>query len=170
MNINLPYAISQTLIIIAYAILGIGLSKKSRIQILMCSSIYNILAAIHYVLLSGTMGAISCFIGLFRSIFFYYNEKYERENSKFVLCFFCTIAIILTAVFYQSPFDVLPCILSVIGIYSYWETNTKVTRIGNLLVSACYILYAIPLKSYFSIILEGYLVVQTLIGYFKYDH
>ena len=127
------------------------------------------MSASHYILLSGTMGAISNIIGLVRNLSFYYNEKRGRKNSKTLLLIFCFIAIILTIIFYKTPVDLLPCILTLIGIYSYWNTNTKVTRIGNILVSICYIIYAIPIKSYFSMILEGYLVIKTLIGYFKYE-
>lgn len=163
------YILSQVLIIIAYIILGIGLGKKSRKHILVYSSIYNILSASHYILLSGTMGAISNIIGLIRNLSFYYNEKKGRKNSKMLLLIFCFIAIVLTIIFYKTPVDLFPCILSLIGIYSYWNTNTKVTRIGNILISICYIIYSIPIKSYFLIILEGYLVIKTLIGYFKYE-
>lgn len=169
MNMSLSYIISQALVTIAYIILGIGLSRKSRIQILIGSSVYSILAGIHYILLFGTMGAISCFIGVIRNLLFYHNEKHAKENSKLILYAFCIITIILTVVFYQSLFDIFPCILSIIGVYSYWNTSTKVTRIGNLLISACYIVYAISIQSYFTIILEVYLVFQTLIGYYKHE-
>ena len=163
------YILSQILVILAYIFLGIGLGKKSRKQILEYSTIYNILTTIHYILLSGIMGAIAGIIGLIRNLLFYYNEKRSIKNSKLILYVFCIISVTLTIVFYKTPVDILPCVLTLIGIYSYWNTNTKVTRIGNILISICYIIYAIPLKSYFSILLEGYLVVKTLIGYYKYE-
>ena len=74
------YIISQVLIVVAYTFLGIGLGKKSRKQILIYSTLYNILSAIHYILLSGVMGAVSNTIGLFRNLLFYYNEKRRKKE------------------------------------------------------------------------------------------
>lgn len=163
------YITSQILIVLAYIILGIGLRKEKRIQILNYSNIYQLLLMFSYMLLGGIMGILSSIISLCRNILFIYNEKRNRENSKMILIVLSIISISLTIIFYKSPIDFFPCILTLIGIYSYWCKDTKVTRIGNILVSACYIIYAIPLKSWFSIIAEMYIVINTLIGCFKYE-
>ena len=129
------YIFSQILVIIAYIFLGLGLGKKSRKQILLYGIIYNALIAVHYMLLSGIMGAIASIIGLIRNILFYYNEKKKKKNSILLLYSFFIITIIFTIIFYKTPIDILPCILTLIGIYAYWNTNTKITRIGNILIS-----------------------------------
>ena len=163
------YLISQILIIIAYALLGIGLQKKKRIQILTFSSIFQILMIIHYSLLWGISGIIASIIALLRNILFIYNDKKNKNNPVSILFLFAIIAIISTFYFYKTLADLLPCILTLIGIYSYWSKSTKITRIGNLLISVCYILYAVSLKSWLSILCELYLIVNTIIGYLKYE-
>lgn len=166
----LMYWSSQALVIIAYILLGIGLRKKERIQILFFSSLYQGLVLISYVLLFGTMGIISSIIALLRNFLFIYNEKKgKNSNPSWILILFSIIAIILTIAFYESPVDIFPCILTLVGIYSYWSTSTKITRLGNLVVSGCYIIYAISLNSWFTIICEMYLIVNTIIGYFKFE-
>ena len=165
----LNYWISQIIIIVAYIILGIGLRKKERIQILTFSSLYQGLIVISYILLLGTMGVIAGIIALLRNVLFIYNEKKGRTNSSWILVIFSIIAIILTIIFYETPIDIFPCVLTLVGIFSYWCTSTKITRIGNLIVSGCYIIYAIPLKSWFTIICEMYLVINTIIGIVKHE-
>lgn len=163
------YIFSQILVVMAYIILGIGLGKKNRKQILFYGIIYNILIGIHYIFLSAIMGTIASIIGLLRNIIFYYNEQNKKKNSYSLLYVFFITTILITIAFYKTPIDILPCVLTLIGIYSYWNSNTKITRIGNILVSICYIIYSIPIRSYFTTILELYTVIATLIGYFKHE-
>lgn len=160
---------SQIIVIIAYLTLGIGLQKKERIQILNYSSIYQILMTIHYALLFGIMGIIASIISLLRNLLFIYNEKKDKSNPTWILIFFSILSVALTIIFYQSPVDIFPCILTLIGIYSYWCRSTKITRIGNLVISFCYIMYAIPLKSWITMVCETYLIINTLIGFYKFD-
>lgn len=166
----LMYWSSQALVIIAYVLLGIGLQKKERIEILFFSSLYQIFMLISYILLLGTMGIISSIIALLRNFLLIYNErKGKNTNSYWILILFSLIAIILTIAFYESPVDIFPSILTLVGIYSYWSTSTKITRLGSLVTSGCYIVYSISLSSWFTIICEIYLVVNTIIGYFKFE-
>ena len=162
------YWISQIIIVIAYITLGVGLSKEKRLQILTYSSIYQVLAIVHYALLFGVMGIVSSVISLFRNFLFIYNEKKGKSNPAWILILFSVIAVILTIIFYKSTTDILPCILTLIGIFSYWCRNTKITRVGNLFISVCYIAYAITLHSWFFIACELILIVFTTFGYFKH--
>lgn len=163
------YIISQIFVILAYIFLGIGFGKKEHSKILFYSTIYCFLNTIHYILLSGLLGALANIVSIIRNIIFYNNDKKSKKNLKLILYLFCIISIIYTIILYKNPFDIFPCILTLIGTYSYWNTNTKVTRIGCILVSICYIVYAIPIQSYFTIVLEVFLIIKTLLGYFKYE-
>lgn len=166
---SIQYWISQALVVIAYIILGIGIRKKERMTLLLSSSLYQLLMVIHYSLLLGLMGVIAGVIALLRNIIFIYNEKRNKSNPTWILIAFSLISIALTFIFYKSPADILPCILTLVGIYSYWCTNTKVTRIGNLIISGCYIVYAIPLKSWFLMICEIFVIINTIRGYLEYE-
>lgn len=163
------YWISQIIVIIAYALLGIGFRKEKKLQILTFSTIYQVLMIIHYSLLSGIAGVIASIIAFVRNLIFIHNEKKEKNNPTWLLILFCIIAIMSTILIYTSITDILPCILTLLGIYSYWSINTKIIRIGNLLISVCYIIYGISLNSWLTIFCELYLIVNTLVGFFKYE-
>lgn len=166
---DIKYILSQIFAAIAFIILGIGFRKEKRIQILIYSSIFQIFSIASYALLNGVMGIISCIISLFRNILFIFYEKNSNKNSNIILILFGTIAIALTCVFYKSPIDIFPCVITLIGIYSFWNKTTKVTRIGNIIVGVCSIIYAIPLKSWLLVVCELYVIINTIVGLVKYD-
>jgi len=163
------YWLSQLFVVIAYIICGIAFLQKKQFKILILVTIFNLLMLIQFSLLGAIMGAIANGINISRNLLFIYNIKIKKENTKIVLYFFLLITIVLTFVFYSSPIDLFPCILALIGTYAYWSNNTKTVRICNLICSCCYIIYAIPIKSYFTIIAEAYLVLTTIIGYLKHE-
>ena len=98
-----------------------------------------------------------------------YDEKKNKSTSNIVLIIFAILSIILTKVFYQNPIDLLPCVLTVITIYTVGSRNTKITRLGSLFASVCWIIYAIAFKSWFVIICESYLAICTTIELIKYN-
>ena len=166
---TITYWISQIIVVIAYLLLGIGLQKKKRLEILTFSTVFQALMIIHYSLLMGISGIIASTIALLRNFLFIYNEKKNKKNPAWILALFGIIAIISTTFLYNTIADIWPCILTLIGIYSYWSRSTKITRIGNLLISVCYIIYGFSLNSYFSIICELYIITTTIIGYYKHE-
>lgn len=163
------YIISQILVIIAYIICGFGFLQKKRIHILIYSSIFNVLMLFQYLILNASMGVIANSINIIRNIIFIYNIKKSKSNSKFILFIFICSTISLTAFFYQTPLDIFPCFIALLGTFSYWISNTKFLRIANIFCSICYIIYAFPIKSYITIIAETYLIITTLIGYIRYE-
>lgn len=166
---NNNFIISQIVVFIAYVLLGRGFLSKTKLNILKFSILYNILMMIHYILLGGTMGIVSSIINTSRSIYFAFNECRGNENSKFSLVLFCGMSIVLGICFYTSPIDIVPCILAIVGSYTYWVASTKKVRACNLICSTCYIVYAIYLKSWMVIGCEVYLTIATVIGLIRHE-
>ena len=73
------YITSQILIVIAYIILGIGMSKKKYSQIMTTTIIYSSLMIIQFALLGAIMGLISNSINLIRNIIFKYNDSHGKK-------------------------------------------------------------------------------------------
>lgn len=163
------YLISQLLVIIAYIICGIAFLQKNKTKILILVSIFNALILIQYSLLNATMGMIANAINILRNFIFIINLKLNKPNSKILLILFLLSTIALALIFYTTPIDIFPCIITLISTFSYWINNTKVLRICNVFCSLSYIIYALPLKSYTTIIAETYLIITTIIGYIKHE-
>ena len=166
---EITYILSQICVAIAYIVLGIGMRKEKRMQILIHSNIYNVSLITSYALLGGISGIISCGLSFFRNFIYMYDEKKNKSTSNIVLIIFAILSIILTIIFYKNPIDIFPCVLTVITIYTVGSRNTKITRCGSLFASVCWIIYAIAFKSWFVIVCESYLAICTIIGLIKYD-
>lgn len=171
MEINFNnYIISQILVVGAYLLLGIGLSKKKYSQILIFTIVYSALMIIQYALLRGTMGIISNCINLCRNIVFYKNNDKGTNNNKTIVHLFYLITIVLSIIFSSGLIDIFPCMLAILGTYAYSNNeDTKRVRVCSIICSICYIIYAIPLKSYMNIFCEVYVIGQTIRGYIKYE-
>lgn len=156
------YIISQIFVILAYIIAGYALAQKEKIKLLEYISIYNLFMLIQYCFLGGIMGAISAIINIIRNIIIIYNLKKKKKNSWIVFIILAGITIALTIIFYNSIFDIIPLILSLLSLYVFWSSNVEIIRVCNFFISICYIVYSIPLKSYITIVCEAYLIVTIL--------
>lgn len=161
------YIISQLLVIVAYCICGIGFLKKEKIQILKFATIFSTLILIQYILLNAYSGIVSSLINIVRNILFSYNIHKNKKNSKIELIILCVASVLVTFSVYKSIYDLFPMLLILISNIAYWNNNIKFLRISNIICSICYIIYAIPIKSFITIICETYLIIMTCIGIFK---
>ena len=166
---DIVYLFSQLFVVVSYIVLGIGIRKEKRMQILIYSNIYDVFLILSYMLLGGISGIISCSVSFFRNFFFMYDEKKNKPTSKIVLAVSVIIAITLTIVFYKSPIDIFPCVLTIVTIFTVGSRNTKINRLGSLFASVCWIVYSIAFKSWFMVICETYLAINTTIGLVKYN-
>lgn len=162
--------LSQVIVTVAYIVCGIAFLQKEQYRILCFILIFNSLMLFQYYLLNATMGMIANTINIIRNLIFMYNLKHNRENHICLLMCFFVITILLTICFYTSCLDVFPCFIALLSTFSYWVNNTKKLRICNILCSMCYIIYAIPIHSYVTIVAETFLIVTTIIGYIRYEH
>jgi len=163
------YVLSQILVIFAYIICGLGFLKKEKIQILYYSTIFSILILIQYVLMRAYSGSLACIINILRNCIFILNIKRNKQNNTTELIGLCGITILCTISLYETPLDLVPMLLAIVGIFSYWSCNTKTLRVCNIVCSICYILYAIPLNSFITIVCEIYLIITNTIGIFKFE-
>ena len=166
---DLVYIISQVFVAISYIVLGIGLRKEKRMDILICCNIYFFFLILSYLLLGAFSGVISCGVSFFRNFIYMYDEHNNRKTPFYICFFFVIITITLTMIFYKSPIDLFPCILTTITIFTVGSRSTKINRLGSLFGSICWIIYAVAFKSWFVIICETYLAICTIIGLFKYN-
>jgi len=172
------YWVSQFFVVFAYAFLGLGLQNGQKIAILQASCAFNILLGLQFALLAGTLGLIGSIIALARNALFIYNEKRGRGNPSWALLLFGGISVVLTVIFYRTPTDIFPCILTLIGLYAYWHGRKKdialrkkvilhgpeVILTGTIVISACYIVYAIPLRSWLIVACEACMIIFTVMA------
>lgn len=168
MTLTVPFIISQVIVVIAYIIYGIGFLGKSKVGMMAKSIAYNSLMVVQYILLGATSGIIASSVNVARNAYFIYAYKKEK-GTRAVIIISVIVAVVLTAVTYESPIDILPLMFSLIAVIAYGEKKigTRFLRCLNIASSIFYIIYAVFIHSWMVVPLETYVIVTTLIGWRK---
>jgi len=158
------YLFSQIAVIIATIFLGLTYFSKDRKKILILFILYSAFYGIHYLLLEAITGFFMNIVSIIRNIIFFRNElKNKKNNIKFLILLF--LIIIFSTVFtYKDLFSVLLMIASLISTYSVWQNNHKLYKYLAVIVSICFVIYGIHIKSLFGVLTEISLLIAEFIG------
>ena len=158
------YIASQVLIILVYACLCSTYFLRNRKKILSLNIFAHVIQAVSFLLLGGLTGVAMNAIYIARDIYLVTDEKNNKRDVRILICFILAI-IILTIFTYNGLVSLLSVIATIISTFAVWQKSTKVYKILGTPVSIAWLGYNISLKSIFAIILEGILLISTIIGY-----
>ena len=172
MNLPSTYLISQVFIIIMFIFLGLSYFVKSRKKVLLFNAAAHIFQTVALVIVNHFTGASMAFITLLRDNIFLLDlkdGKNDISNNKIILIILFSLIILFTIFTYSgiySLFSVIAVSLSTIGL---WQKKVKVYKLLSIPANIMWLGYYIYINSFFGYILEGILVICTIIGYFKND-
>lgn len=158
------YLLSQISVIIATIFISFTYFSKNRKIFLILFILYSIFYGIHYLLLNALTGFLMNLVSIIRNIIFFKYEVKKKENSKLFLILLFSIIIIFGVYSYKDLFSIISILASLLSTYSVWQKNTKVYRILAVVVSVCFIIYAVHIKSLFAIITEIILLFAEFVG------
>ena len=159
---------SQILVLFAFISIGISYLMDEKKYILFLAMIYCVFYALQYLLLGAYTGTLIVTVSLIRNLIFYINDKKHKKNNIFVLFSLIIIAIIFGLLSYVNIYCIFPIIASILSTYSLWQENIKLYKYIAILVSVCYIIYAISVPSISAVIMEAILLILEIIGIIKY--
>ena len=165
------YIVSQVIVVIRYALLGITYGLKNRKSILLFSFASSVANAMVFALLSAWSGfAMSC-VSVIRSIAFLVRNKHDKSEEftkidLFILSGLYLISIALAIVSYNGFFSWLSVAATMLYTYSVCQKNSKLYKIIGIPVSVLWICYNIFVESIFGVILESVILVCEIIGVF----
>ena len=148
------YVLSQILVLISSAFIGISYFAKTKKNIMLLCVIYCIFYSSHYLLLKAYTGMLMSLISAIRNIWFYKNAKKNINNNNKTLLLFVTLAICMGIYSYQDWFSIISITANVLSTYSIWQDDVKKYRLIAIPVSLCFIIYAIHINSILSLIME----------------
>lgn len=158
------YLLSQIIVIVATIFIAFTYFIKNRKKILILFILYSIFYGIHYLLLNATTGFLMNLVSIIRNIIFYKQEINNKQNSKIFLVVLFSIIILFTLCSYKDYYSLISMSASLISTYSIWQKNPIIYRILAVIVSICFIIYAIHINSVFAIITEVFLLTTEIIG------
>lgn len=132
--------------------------KKETNSILLYQITANFVYGVHYFLLGGLSGAFCCIIAIARNI-----TLIKCNNKKIVLPIFIAIYSLIGIVFYEGIYSLLPMVANLCYLIGMTYKNKKALLKGALFSESCWVLYAIFVGSYVSIVTESILLISNTI-------
>jgi len=149
----------QLIGLLAFCIHVLSFYKKKPIIILVYQITANFAYAVHYFLLGGISGAILDIISIFRNITFI-----RIKNNKVIASLlFIFLYLLITFLFYEDYYSVFPFFGNTVYLLSIIRKDRKNLLIGGILCSIFWLLYAIFVNSYVSIVTEIILILSNSI-------
>ena len=148
----------QLIGILGFCIVVLSFYRKETTTILLYQVTSNFIYAVHYFLLGGLSGAFCCIIGMARNI-----ALIKCNNKKIVLPIFITIYALITLIFYEGIYSLLPMMANISYLIGITYKDKKTLLKGALISSSCWILYAIFVSSYVSIVTESIILTSNAI-------
>lgn len=154
--IKVNFWIIQLIGALAWIVLVLSYYRKTTNKILSFHIISTILDSIHYLLLGAYAGSAIC---IFESLRDYGYYKTDEDTLIFIgtIPFYFIIALLTC----HSAVDLLPVLSSVIDGYTLTKSK-KVVVLGAVIAYTCWVIYAVAVKSYVGIIVDGILVLSNL--------
>lgn len=162
--LTLSYVLSQIFAITYYILFDITYYMKNKKNILVLGVIGIFIHSISYALLGGWSAVAMGIVAVLRNIIFIFEEKKEK-NNKIILYILFLITIVSGIFTYNSFFDVLPVIATILYTYSIWQKNIRKYKFIGIITGVLFVIYNIYVRSIFGIIAEFILALCSLNGY-----
>lgn len=149
----------QLIGLLAFCILVLSFYRKKVIDILIFQSTANFVYAVHYFLLGALSGAYISIISIIRNILLSINKKNKILISYIIVILY----IIVTAIFYENVFSILPMVANSIYMICILKDNKLSLLKGQLVGSIIWLIYGICIVSYAEMIAETILCISSII-------
>ena len=172
MNLSNTYLISQVFIIIMFIFLGLSYFVKSRKKVLLCNATAHIFQTVALVIVNHFTGASMAFITLLRDNIFLLDLKDGRNdisNNKSILVILFTLIILFTIFTFSGVYSLFSSIAVSLSTIGLWQKKVKMYKLLSIPANLMWFCYYIYINSLFGYVLEGILVICTIVGYIKND-
>ena len=133
--------------------------KKKTKEILLFQITANFAYAVHYFLLGALSGAYISIVSVVRNILF----LLLKNNKKIVAIFIILIYLIITVIFYENIYSILPMFANSIYVFSILKDNKLSLLKGQFVGSLLWLIYGVFVLSYSEMITETILCISSII-------
>ncbi len=169
-------AIDWSALNIAIELLGLGglitsvmsLQYKEHSKLMFLRAVNEFLFSLQYFLLKAYNGMAMNIVGFIRDIVFKEMVKKGKSTMK-ARIIFSAIFVIAGLITFDGFKTIVSTAAKVISSCLYGSSNTKVTRVGVVFTSACWIFYNIAVRSYAGALCDALTLISALIGIIRLD-
>ena len=145
----------QMIGLLAFCLLVLSFYKKNTATILLYQTASNFIYFIHYFLLGGMTGAYISLLSMIRNIVFI------QTKSKIIIPIFIILYLIVTLVFYENIYSLLPMIANSVYLIAITFNTRKHLLIGELISATLWFIYSLFVLSYSGMITELILMISN---------
>lgn len=165
------YILSQVFTILMYALLAWTYFLKDKRKIVIVSALSLVANIIAYVLLGAWTGLAMCVVAMLRNLYILWEEKKYGKREKLEKRDYTFLAIVYLGIIlatiptYEGFLSLLSVFATSIYTYSIWQKSIKIYKFCGIPVGLLWIAYNAYVRSIFGVILEGILLIASIIGY-----
>ena len=165
---DLKFIISQTIGLIAAALLLLSFQQRTHKRIVLMQFCSGFLFALQYFLLGAYEGMVGNIVGFTRSIAYCFRGKSKFADSIFCPIIFSVLAGLGGLLTYTSPASLLPMAAMMISSFVMWSPKTQKLRALTVPTSVMWLIYNVICSSYSGVITEVCNLISIAIGLFRF--
>lgn len=164
----MEFVLAQILGGIALILVCVGYFLKKKSHFLIIQTVANFFYSAAFLVVGAYVGAALVMISIFRCIYLYFAEKHSFKYTLHFLPFFILCYLVMTIVFWDSPFDFIPLISSTLFTIGFTIKNLQVMRHVLIIPNVLLVLYNILKTTYTSALLDLIEVVVIIVVIVKH--
>ncbi len=165
---DLKFIISQTIGLIAAALLLLSFQQRTHKRIVLMQFCSGFLFALQYFLLGAYEGMVGNIVGFTRSIAYCFRGKSKFVDSIFCPIIFSVLAGLGGLLTYASPASLLPMIAMMISSFVMWSPKTQQLRALTVPTSLMWLVYNVICNSWSGTVTEICNLISIAIGLFRF--
>jgi hypothetical protein len=156
------FGLLASLVLIA----SVQFKKKEHILILIIAS--SILFVVNFILLEAYSGAACCVVGALIALIVFIIEKLGHKANLPLIVVFTLSMLIVTALAFEKPWDILPVIGEVFWLVSLLQSDEN--RLRWLMIGNCvaWLIYGIATTAYMSVLADVFTIASIIIALVRY--
>ena len=148
--------ITQTLAILFESLAS--LQKRKDVMMLLFSCV-NIIMGIMYLTYNRYATFALCMVALIRTLIYAYYDYAKIKPKIYLLLCFEVFYILVTIIFWQDAFDLIPMFAILISTAGSWQSNMLIVRVGFVMNVSLYSIYNLMLGAY---LLSAFNVIEIM--------
>ncbi|MBQ7202051.1 YgjV family protein [Candidatus Saccharibacteria bacterium] len=157
-----------------FGVLGViasvcSMQFKKRRQIFIALLLLNLFSALNFVFLGTFSSAYVCFFAVAEMLI---NHLFERKNKpvpKWVVGIYIIVNILLGAIAFTGPLDVIPIVCALIFCATLLTKNEQNIRKLMLLNQALWLVYDLTVGAYFFAVSNVLTIISTAIALYRFS-
>ena len=145
----------------------ISIFQTKRLGFILFMILQSLMLCGQYYFLGKMIAFSVCLVSIVRLIVYSFKSKMNPILDILLLIVFTIMNLTISMITFEVWYDIFPLVASTLVCYTIWQKNVMVMKWGLLISKVFWAIYASICLAYFSIVLDFFLVIWTMIYIIK---